>query len=468
MLLTLIQNKIKTKISSKTVLNKDILLLIKRFFPGNKPTSHTQKILNNISNKPKPTELPVNTNKTSVNNQVPNIKSDKQTTENISNKPHTLPTKPLTVNSIKDKVPKEMPAGKYGIFNYLTNNNNQSQEVSPKKTTNVNNENKIKPSDNTLKNKSGKEFTTQITQNTNSSNITTDELIFEMRNRELIKPDTDKTAVILKDCNNNNVLLGNSKHGEKLTPLGQAYFSKVKENNDINPPTTNNTFHYDPEQAKQLQFDITFPPAKSDNLFIETGSQKHLLIVYNTITQKIFSLGYLTSKISGIFLSDTQFKNFQNNLDKKNDNDKENNLDKKNDNGEENTNQINNGKSQYFADFTSLQEIKPEDVNPVKGGKEYLAFINPFKLFKDFLEKQDNKAYTEFDKNGLTKEVCIKMCIEHDNFVKNKKPHPLTDDQIKQQTLAKNKQKEEQLKKKLKKQKENEEQLNKKNHEENS
>ena len=415
------------------VLNNTSLCLIKRF-TGNKPVGHAQKILNSISNKPKPTELPVFANKPTVNDQIPSIKSNKQTTEKISSKVNTFSKTSLKIESIKDQVPKGMPSGKYGLFDYATPKNNHSkipsQDSFAKKPTNVNNENNIKPSNNTIKSKSGKEFTTKITEKTDSNSITDSELICEMQNRELIKPDADKTAVILKDCNNNTVLIGESKNKVKLTALGQAYSSIVKKNTDI-IATTNNVFNFDP--GKSHEFNIIFPPPRNNDLFIETGNQKHLIIVHNTITQKTFGLGYLTSKISGIFLSDTQFKKFQNNLDKKNNS------------SEENSNQIHNGKTQHFFEFGSLQEIREEDVNPVKGGKEYLNFIDQLGVFTNILRKNDEKPYAEFNKNGLTKDNCIQMCVEHDNFVKNKQPHPLTDDQIKQQILAKNKQKEEQL-----------------------
>ena len=53
------------------------------------------------------------------------------------------------------------------------------------------------------------------------------------------------------------------------------------------------------------------PPKAADNLFIETGKQNHLLVIYDSISGEYYALGYLTSKKTEDLISEIQYKAYE-------------------------------------------------------------------------------------------------------------------------------------------------------------
>ena len=272
----------------------------------------------------------------------------------------------------------------------------------------------------TYKTQSGIKYTTTMTTGTMPKNITDSQLIDEMRKRELIKPDADCTAVAVKTIDDTDFLLGGSKNKVKLSQLGQAYYSKVLPKVDDNALQA----HKVPEvQEKDLEYVIITPPKGNANVFVEIGLHKHLLIVHDTCKDLYFGLTYLTSKHSGKLLSNQQLKAFQDQQENK----KSSNT---------------HGKEQRIVPLDRSILINKADVHRVKWDKEYINSLPD--ASKDFLqhiwEDIQIKPYELFNFDGITKQDCIHMCLEHDEIAKANGKHPLTQDQIMQNEANKHKQ----------------------------
>jgi hypothetical protein len=148
------------------------------------------------------------------------------------------------------------------------------------------------------------------------------------------------------------------------------------------------------------------------------------MITNTIIKRKLYkpTLGYFTSKISGELFSNEQFKVFQAKLEDPNFTPK-------------------TVKTQFFVPFDNAESIAANEVKIVEGGTEYIQSCSKEKRLTDILKKLEEKPYKEFNPQGISKEDCLKMCLEHDENVKNNKTHPLTADQIKLNDLNKQKQK---------------------------
>ena len=271
----------------------------------------------------------------------------------------------------------------------------------------------------TVKDLPGNTFSTIITNNTTADQIDVPTLLEEGRKRLLVKNDDGHTAVLVQTTEGSEALLGGSKHKVKLTPLGHAYHTQVTEKDvdkEMLPPPKISS-------VENLQFMIVVPPIDRDNTFIETGKQRHLFVTYNSVDGQYYATAYLTSKTSGKFFSETQYKRFE----------------------DEQENKVNNkpNKTQYFVPLENAQRIDPEDIVVVKYSEEYLASI-PEKTLENLCETV--KEHTEvpaqhFNKLGVTKEQKVDMCIQYDNNFNNNKKHPQTPDQLKVQEQGKFKQK---------------------------
>lgn len=302
------------------------------------------------------------------------------------------------------------------------------------------------PSSLSLKSQSGKEYTTKLTLlSTPSSNeITNTELILELKKRELIKDDSD-TGINVQIHDLSPFLVGTAKNSIKLTALGQAYVSTIQASNKEqtlpdtpdgtpNPPTTSVAIYN--KKVTLSNFMIITPPKRDEELFIETGLHKHLLVVYDTATASYLAIGYLTGKNSGELLSHELLKSFQEKQDKQDDNP----IFK--------TKQ----KEQHFAKLKNPVVIKKEDVHRVKWDQEYIQQLpgEAREFLNDHWTKIQKQPIEEFNTKGITKEEAIQMCLEHDKTVISKQKHPLTKDQIKQNEQNKLKQKLKELEKKKK------------------
>lgn len=262
----------------------------------------------------------------------------------------------------------------------------------------------------TLKTISGKDYTTSITDNTTIDTISDSDLILELKKRELIVDDLGNTAVeITLDNNNVFTVGGNPINKIKLRPLGQAYVKRVMEKN----PSSNKSINL--TSTKDNKFIIIIAPQNKDNVFIEGGHRKHMLVVYDSNNKEYYAIGYLTSKNSGQYLSDQKIKTFQN--------EKNNIFDEKN---------IND--SQKIVRFKKALKIKEEDIVRIQWDAEYINTLSNTSL--ELLEKiwtnLIQQTYEEFTDKDITKEHSLAICKEHDKTVLSGDKHPLTEDQIKQ------------------------------------
>lgn len=265
-----------------------------------------------------------------------------------------------------------------------------------------------------LKTLSNKSYQTTLTEKTTVNDISDKNLIEEMLKRELIKIDNGNTTVTVKLEDDSNYLLGISKQGVKLSGLGQAYYEKLKDDITLSSNVI-------PELSSN--FIIIVPPENSSKLFIETGKQKHLLVVSDN-KGNYYAIGYMTSKNSGEFLSKEQFKKFQ-------------------DVKEGNSN--NSNKEQHIVFFDKCIKIEESSMKQVKWGKNYIENLSDdsTKVLTNHCEKLENKPYEIYNPEGITKEKCLQMCIEHDKIASSsgKKKHPLSADQVKQNKENEDKQK---------------------------
>ena len=400
-------NKSSTTILLKFIYNVQI---IKRYYPG--PGKNTSKLLNKSNPK---TSNSNNLNIPSVP-KTPTVPTTSTTSSNMSKMPQkvaeTLKLTPTQNNSSPSTLTeqtKNMSPGYHGFGSWL----------------NIN-----KPT--TLPTASGKNFETNITKDTKVSDLTTQELSRELQCRELARTDLGYTTTSIKDSNGDQIVIGQAQHGIKLTTLGQAYVNKIRtKNKEVNT----NTKMFEMPKDKNLKLIITVPPKANENVFIESGKQKHLLVVYNEKNNDYYAIGYFTSKESDKKLADKQFKTFQE--------EKDNSI-------TENTIKSSN-KKQYFVEFEIPERIAEEDLRIPKYGDEYLKHIKQSEYFETVLETLSKVPYNEFNKDGITQENGLDMCKEHDENAKYNKKHPQTAGQIKQQELNKLKQKEKQKNKNIEK-----------------
>lgn len=259
-----------------------------------------------------------------------------------------------------------------------------------------------------------KEYETNLTKNTKVNDITDEQLIIELKKRELVKEDQGNTIVKIKLQDDSNHFLGCSKNKIKLSNLGQAYFE-----NFISNTKENENSDLVLENISKFEFIIIVPPQNASDLFIETGKQKHMLVVVDE-NGNFYACGYTTSKKDAKNFCDVQIKKFQEN--------------------KENIQTIKENKMQKFVAFDNFIKIDKNDIRRVKWDEEYIKNLSAQTL--DYLEllceDLNKKIYKIFDKKGITKEDCLKMCIEHDNIAYKKNiekkigvEHPLTKNQIK-------------------------------------
>jgi hypothetical protein len=269
-----------------------------------------------------------------------------------------------------------------------------------------------------LKTNSNKEYTTFLTGDTKVKDISDSELIVELQKRELIKVDNNETSVSILMADNSSFRLGVARNKVKLSSLGQAYYEKLEKQSEfcaLNPVfETSNLSH---------KFKIIIPPQGNNNLFIETGKEKHLLIVVDDQGNH-FAFGYFTSKLTGSIISEQQFKKFQEN--------------------KEGLESIKNLKDQRFHAFENLIKLNSEEIKVVKWQQEYIKTLTEesTKYLEEVIKEISTKAIICWDSNGVTREDCLKMCQEHDKVASTKNSkHPLTADQKKQNKTNNEKQK---------------------------
>jgi len=140
-------------------------------------------------------------------------------------------------------------------------------------------------------------------------------------------------------------------------------------------------------------------------------SPKHMPILFRKNDQNWYSLGYLTSQPQFKKLGNMQFKAFQ----------------------DINYRELipkNPDKPQYLALYDNAKKVPEDQIILLKGGADYLAFIKQTEIINKICEKLMEKAYVNYNPEGLTVEQCIATCIHFDTVVKKNLSHPQTNADI--------------------------------------
>lgn len=283
----------------------------------------------------------------------------------------------------------------------------------------------------TLLNANNQFYSTTITAQTNSEDISDEDLLKGLLDRGLLKKANDSKkegdfkVVPIELQNGETFLLNQTKHKVKLSSLGQAYNEKL-------PPKEYNIKTDDAfaQNIDDMKYFIIAPPSVTDECLIETGIHKHMIVTFDTVTGEYYAAGYLTSKNSGFNLSVPQYKAFET---------------CKNNEAEI----FLSGKPQNLKAFKNPTKINQEDIKIVKYSEEYIAQFSKDDIdsIKDIIKKQKETGYTtNIDKQGLTKDMALEICKQHDvvaeeltklykinkntnNNIKPKIQHPLNEDQ---------------------------------------
>lgn len=262
---------------------------------------------------------------------------------------------------------------------------------------------------------------TVITQKTEVTHISDEDLFHELMQRGLLTTDDHSKLVTFSTEDGREKILGNIINGLKFTDTGYAYFSQAEAANttyaNITLPEINGTnveFHLGIVENNEKPL-ITSP--KSNHVLV--------VVVYDKKSDSYCLLGYLTSKKSKVELSDVQFKPFQ---------------DHKENEAVVCENPEKSKKIQYLAVFSNMQKISKQDIVLLKKGQEYLQQKKIQAKIKDNYDKTKNQTVINYIKASPSKQNLIDMCIAFDHNIKNKSPHPKTEYKIFQEEQGKLKQ----------------------------
>lgn len=240
----------------------------------------------------------------------------------------------------------------------------------------------------------------------------------------MVQEDNGATATDLLTQNHDVIPLGLPHNEVKITTHGQAYY-----NNTTNPTNTNATNENVNITLEAHKATIVAPITNTELCLVQTGVHKHMYpaVFHNG---NYYTPGYLTGANQGTFLHKTRFDTYQKQQE---------------DNSYIETKTT---KTQQITEFSVLMRIPPEYVTVLKYGNEYLKEIGAIDYLTVRFEQLEKQPCKEYDPSGITREKSLEMCINHDQNVLNKKKHPKTEEQLKQEALGKEKQKDIQKNKK--------------------
>jgi hypothetical protein len=264
---------------------------------------------------------------------------------------------------------------------------------------------------------------TKITVTLNSTEITGEALLLEMKARGLVKDNTDKKVVTFKTESGEDITLGGSLY--KFSQLGQAYVEQMDKPKAFITNTSDTSGEED-----RFEFKIAVI-SKEDSTFFPSAKQKHLVVAYNKNSEECHVIGYLTSKKTGVYISEKQFKVYQ---DDKLGITKENS---------------NKPKDQYFKLSDNPEAIPKNDLIFILEGNNYIK-DTAIEYFEDLRTKLKQLPSCIFNPNEFTKEDGINLCQAFDKNITDKKSQPKSKDQIKLDQEHQLKQKEINDEKKLK------------------
>jgi hypothetical protein len=226
--------------------------------------------------------------------------------------------------------------------------------------------------------------------------LSREDLVKEMLSRGLFTKDNTIPIEVITDAGE-KVIIGKGTD-YKLTGIGYAYVKKISK-----PLYIKNT-----DDVKEETFDFYIGVAKhKENLFLNSGDQTHMFVVYKRNDKTWFSPGYLTSKPTDVHLGDMQFKLYQD----------------INYGGNIPNNKLKN-KPQFFTYYDNAKNISKDQIILLKGGHDYIEYLGKTAIMTTLCQKIMKKDYVNYNPEGITIEQCIAACMDYDTVVKKKLSHP--------------------------------------------
>jgi len=227
--------------------------------------------------------------------------------------------------------------------------------------------------------------------------LSPEEVKNEMLSRGLLTKDNAMLIEVMTETGEIIVIGQGTEH--KLSAFGYGHYKQA------NVPSYM-------ENIVKDKCNIYVAALKNDKVkFQSVAENKHMPILFRKNDQNWYSLGYLTSQPQFKKLGNMQFKAFQ----------------------DINYRELipkNPDKPQYLALYDNAKKVPEDQIILLKGGADYLAFIKQTEIINKICEKLMEKAYVNYNPEGLTVEQCIATCIHFDTVVKKNLSHPQTNADI--------------------------------------
>lgn len=86
----------------------------------------------------------------------------------------------------------------------------------------------------------------------------------------------------------------------------------------------------------------------------------------------------------------------------------------------------NPNKPQYFALYKNAKKIASDQIILLKGGADYIESLKQTEAITELCENLMEKAYVNYNPEGITLDQCIATCMHYDTVVKKNLSHPPT------------------------------------------
>jgi hypothetical protein len=240
-----------------------------------------------------------------------------------------------------------------------------------------------------------------------SEKLSDKELMVELVGRGIIKVADDNTTKF-KTISGETIIVGESKNNIKITPFGRAYVDLSKEK-DTSIQLQSTETHIG--ESLEYKFAVL---AIDDNAFLLEGVQKHIIIGYDRGNDIYYIMGYLTSQNTATPFAKQQFKIYQDAKE-----------------AQEESSLMTQGKPQFFTPCRNFLKLKKDQMVFLKWDQDYLRDMGKGLPFLNKLQKQlCAKSTIPYNAAGYSKETLIQACINFDNNIRKKKPHPKTDSEM--------------------------------------
>lgn len=260
-------------------------------------------------------------------------------------------------------------------------------------------------------------FETEI----NKPSISVPQLLFEAYQRGILKVDDKKLLAKVLSIEDDELVIGDCTYNLKVTPRGIG-LKKIIEDSTFQKETIISTM----VDTNIMQIKYYLVQNCVDNLktIIPTGVHNHMNLVmtqkdtlvsfYDSIKNKWFSLGYLTSHSAGQKLSKIQFDVYQKSKEYDANVPEEQILEMK-------------SKPQMFVPYLNIKEIPSDTTKILKWGSDYIKNQINKTFLTTLVEELWQKKIINKDNEGLTFEDIRVICKLYDYYKENNIAMPKTD-----------------------------------------